>query len=88
MGADEPAGDRGRELTDTARSREPDRAGRSPITLEELERWVDHGATYQALEISDEHAVVEMRTCYGEPVDVREADAPELIEYLRSHRGD
>jgi hypothetical protein len=64
----------------------PDRAGRSPITLEELERWVDHGATYRALEISDEHAVVEMRTCYGEPVDVREAAAPELIEYLRSHR--
>jgi hypothetical protein len=88
MGADEPAGERGGELTRADQGGEPARAARSPITLEELERWVDHGATYQALEISDEHAVVEMRTCYGEPVDVREAEAPELIEYLRSHRGD
>jgi hypothetical protein len=68
--------------------REPPRAARSEITVAELEQWVDHGATWRALEISNEHAVVELCTCYGEPVDMREGGAPELIEYLRSHRDD
>jgi hypothetical protein len=66
--------------------REPPRAARSGITVAELERWVDHGATWRALEISGEHAVVELCTCYGEPVDVREGAAAELIEYVRSRR--
>jgi hypothetical protein len=79
MGWGKPGGDRGRELS---------RAARSGITVAELERWVEHGATWRALELSDEHAVVELCTCYGEPVDVREGAAAELIEYLRSHRDD
>jgi hypothetical protein len=68
--------------------REPPRAARAEITVAELEQWVDHGATWRALEISDDHAVVELCTCYGEPVDVREGAAADLIDYLRSHRGD
>jgi hypothetical protein len=67
---------------------EPPRAARAEITVAELEQWVDHGATWRALEVSDDHAVVELCTCYGEPVDVREGAAAELIDYLRSHRGD
>ena len=45
---------------------------RPSITVEDLERWTDNGAQWRALEVSDERAVVELCTCYGEPVDVVE----------------
>jgi hypothetical protein len=61
---------------------------RPPITVPDLERWVEHGATWRAVEVSDERAVVELCTCYGEPVDLRQSDAPELIRYVRAARAD
>lgn len=60
---------------------------RPSLTLEDLQRWEDHGATWRALEISDELAVVELCTCYGEPVDTVQSVAPEVISYVREHRG-
>ncbi|MHB8659442.1 MAG: hypothetical protein ACYC91_16110 [Solirubrobacteraceae bacterium] len=59
---------------------------RAPITVADLQRWEDHGATWTALEFSDHHVVVELCTCYGEPVDRAEGDAPELIEFIRARR--
>jgi hypothetical protein len=65
-------------------SYEPDGvAGRPLLTLEDLERWEEHGATWRMLEVDDEHAVVELCTCYGEPVDLVRGEAPELIEFIR-----
>jgi len=58
------------------------------VTVEELERWREHGAIWRALELSDQRAVVELCTCYGEPVDMVASEARELIEYVRAHRGD
>jgi hypothetical protein len=75
-------------MTPSGGDSEPTRAGRSPITVAELEDWALHGATWRALELSDEHAVVELCTCFGEPVDVREGAGAQLIEYLRAHRDD
>lgn len=49
----------------------------------ELERWRDQGADYRVLELGDDHAVVELCTCYGEPVERLESDDPALIAYLR-----
>ena len=49
----------------------------------DLERWRDHGATYRVLELRDEHTVVQLSTCYGEPVELLESNDPELIAYLR-----
>ncbi len=88
MGVGERAGGRGREMTGAADDKTPPRAARSEITVAELERWTDHGAMWRALEISADHAVLELCTCYGEPVDVREGSAAELIDYVRSHRAD
>jgi hypothetical protein len=51
----------------------------------DLERWEDNGASWRALEVSDERAVVELCTCYGEPVDVLTGEAPELVAYVREH---
>lgn len=64
------------------------KASRPPLTVEALTRWEQNGATWRALEISDERAVVELCTCYGEPVDTLQSDRPELIEFVRSRRGD
>jgi hypothetical protein len=62
------------------------RDARPRITVEDLERWTDHGAVWRPLEVSDDLAVVELCTCYGEPVDVVESPAPELIAYVRGQR--
>jgi hypothetical protein len=61
---------------------------RPAITVEDLERWTDNGAQWRPLEISDERAVVELCTCYGEAVDVVEGRTPELIAYVRDHADD
>jgi hypothetical protein len=61
---------------------------RPAITVEDLERWTDNGARWRPLEISDERAVVELCTCYGEAVDVVEGRTPELIAYVRVHADD
>jgi hypothetical protein len=59
---------------------------RPKVTVEDLTRWEDNGATWRALEVTDELAVVELCTCYGEPVDVVRGDGPELIAFVRAHR--
>ncbi len=61
---------------------------RAPVTIEDLERWREHGAIWRPIEVSDERAVVELCTCYGDPVDIVQSDAPELIAYVREHPGD
>ncbi len=63
-------------------------ADRPPVTVVDLERWVAHGASWRALELSDERAIVELCTCHGEPVDTLQSSAPELIEFVRWHRDD
>jgi hypothetical protein len=57
---------------------------RPPITIEGLERWVENGATWRALEVSDERAVVELCTCYGEPVDRLQTAEPGVIDFVRA----
>lgn len=48
-----------------------------------LERWRDHRADYRVLHLSDKLAVVELCTCFGEPVDRIESSDPRLLRYLR-----
>ncbi len=61
---------------------------RPTLTLDDLKRWEDHGAMWRAVEVADDHAVVELCTCMGEPVDTQTGDAPELIAFVRAHRDD
>jgi hypothetical protein len=58
---------------------------RREVTVEDLERWVEHGATWRTLELNEERAVVQMCTCYGEPVDLLVSGEPEVIEFVRTH---
>jgi hypothetical protein len=48
-----------------------------------LERWTDHGAVYRVLELTDERALVQLQTCYGEPVDLLESADARFIAFLR-----
>ena len=61
---------------------------RPATTIEDLERWREHGAVWRAVEVTDECAIVELCTCYGEPVDVVQSDSAELIAFVRCHRDD
>ena len=56
---------------------------RPQTTIADLERWEEHGAIWRTFELTDEHAVVELCTCYGEAVDLVESTDPELIEFVR-----
>jgi hypothetical protein len=53
----------------------------TPVEL--LERWEAYGAVWRAVSVGDEHAVVDLCTCTGEPMDRLESDDPELIRFLR-----
>ncbi len=61
---------------------------RPRLTIEDLVRWRDHGATWRVLDVSETRAVVELCSCSGEAVDTLESDVPEVIAFVREHRGD
>jgi hypothetical protein len=61
---------------------------RPPVTIKELEDWELNGAIWRARELTDDHAVIELCSCAGEPMDLVESDEPELIEYVRSRPED
>lgn len=54
--------------------------GESPV--EALRRWEDHGATWRIAQLSETLAILDLCTCYGEPVDRLESSDPELIRYV------
>jgi hypothetical protein len=64
-------------------------AGSAPgsATIEYLKDWELHGASWKALEITDRKAVIELCSCFGEPMDRIEGDDPELIAYVRERGG-
>ena len=41
---------------------------------------------WQPVEVTPEHAVVDLCSCSGEPMDRVESDDPEFIEFVRTHR--
>jgi hypothetical protein len=54
------------------------------LRIEDLERWVLSGAHWRVVDISNDHAVVDMCTCTGEPMERVESDDPAVIGYLRT----
>lgn len=55
-----------------------------PVTIDDLEAWVLSGAHWRVVEISNEHAVVDMCNCTGEPMERVESGDPTVIGYLRT----
>jgi hypothetical protein len=52
----------------------------SPVLT--LERWEAHGATWRIQLLTERLAIVELRTCHGEPVDTLRSSDPALLRYL------
>ncbi|MEZ5075938.1 MAG: hypothetical protein R2725_00675 [Solirubrobacterales bacterium] len=50
--------------------------------LEKLVRWEEHGAIWRTKSLREDGAVVELLTCYGEPVDELQSEDQELLRYL------
>ena len=59
-------------------------AVRPGLTIVDLERWVENGAGWRALEVEEERAVIELCTCYGEPVDVLAGAGRPFVDYVRA----
>ena len=57
----------------------------SPVAV--LTRWEEHGALWRALSVGEDHAVVELCTCFGERVELLESGDPALLEFLRERGG-
>jgi hypothetical protein len=53
------------------------------LTITDLERWMLFGATWQIVDISDRHAVIDLCSCTGELVERRESADPAVVNYLR-----
>lgn len=55
-----------------------------PVTIDDLENWVLSGAHWRVVDISNAHAVVDLCTCTGEPMERLESADPTVIGYLRT----
>ncbi len=57
---------------------------RRAATVEVLQRWTLFGGHWHSLNISDEHADVELCACTGEPVERLRTTDPDTIRYLQT----
>jgi hypothetical protein len=53
--------------------------------VEVLRRWQDHGAIWRIVSLGHDRAIVDLCTCYGEPVDRLESSDPDLLRYVREN---
>lgn len=58
---------------------------RRQTTIAELEDWEKSGAVWRAIELSDDHAVIDLCTCTGELMERVESDDQDLIAFVRAH---
>lgn len=56
---------------------------RAPLTVAELVRWEEHGATWRVADRGADEVTIELCTCSGEPVDLRIGSDAELLAYVR-----
>jgi hypothetical protein len=58
------------------------------LTIEHLERWVLSGAHWRVVEMTKQHALVDLCACTGEPVERLQSGDPTVIGYLRAAHSD
>jgi hypothetical protein len=54
-------------------------------TIAELEDWEKSGATWRAVELDVDHAVVDLCTCSGERMERVQSEDPEVIAFVQAH---
>lgn len=55
-------------------------------TRADLERWEQSGALWRVQFLADDEAVVELCTCYGEPVELVRATDADTLRFLADRR--
>lgn len=55
-------------------------------TVADLTRWERSGAVWRVRTLTADEAVVDLCTCFGEPVDVVRLTAPDDLRYLAGRR--
>jgi anti-sigma-K factor RskA len=54
------------------------------LTVDELEEWLQSGATWRVIDIAAVGAAVQFRTCTGTALEIRRTTDPAVITYLRT----
>ena len=54
------------------------------LTIDGLENWWNFGAQWRVVDISNRHAVVDLCSCTGEPLERLQTEDPTVIAYLRT----
>ncbi|HEY2716326.1 MAG TPA: hypothetical protein VGI73_08915 [Solirubrobacterales bacterium] len=54
--------------------------------LQTLARWEEAGALWRTRRLGEREAVVDLCTCFGEPVEELRSDDPQLLRYLAGRR--
>ena len=57
-----------------------------PDPVEVLTRWEAHGALWRVRSLTPTEAVVDLCTCYGDPVDELRSSDPALLAFLDARR--
>ena len=55
-------------------------------TIAELEDWEESGATWSAVELDADRAVIDLCTCSGERMERVQSEDPQVIAFVRAHR--
>jgi hypothetical protein len=58
------------------------------LTVERLEHWTDSGAHWRVVEITDEHVVMDLCACTGEPVERIRSDDIAILAHIGAARSD
>jgi len=54
------------------------------LTADDLDRWVQFGAQWRLVELTETRAVVDLCTCTGEPVERRTSSDSAVIAHVRA----
>ena len=54
------------------------------LTIDELEEWLQSGATWRVIDIAAAGAAVQFCTCTGTALEIRRTTDPAVITYLRT----
>lgn len=57
------------------------------VTVEDLQRWEDAGAVWDVRQLEGDAALIELKECTGQLVELVRAASPEVVEHVRRRLG-
>lgn len=53
------------------------------VSIDDLRRWEDAGAVWDVRVLEDDGALIELKECTGQLVEVVRAASPDVVEHVR-----